>query len=266
VSGAPRRVVVHLSDLHFGRADGRVARALHHAVWESRPDIVAISGDLTQRARRRQFLRARSFIDGLPMPHLIVPGNHDVPLFNVFARFVNPLGSYTRYITRDLAPTLSDDGILMMGINTTRPTAWKGGQVDARTLRRVEESVRTAAPGAVRILVAHHPFGAAEQGAAGTQALEALTAAGIDVFLTGHLHTSYTGHTAHRYGTTGRSAIVVEAATATSTRLRKEANGFNLLRVTPDAIQVETLTWDGRTFVASSQQAFSRGDAGWTAA
>jgi 3',5'-cyclic AMP phosphodiesterase CpdA len=266
VSRAPGCVVVHLSDLHFGRADGRVVRALHRAVWESRPQIVAISGDLTQRARRRQFRRARSFIDGLPAPHLVVPGNHDVPLFNLFTRLVNPLGAYTRYITTDLAPTLSDEAIWMIGINTTRPTTWKGGQVDARTLRHVEESVGRAAPGAVRILVAHHPFDAADQGAGGTRALEALTAAGIDVFLTGHLHASYTGHTAHRYRTSGRSAVVVEAATATSTRLRDEANGFNLLRITRDAIEVETHTWDGRTFVAGSQQAFSRGDAGWTAA
>lgn len=257
------RVVVHLSDLHFGRADVAVARALRNAVWELEPHIVAISGDLTQRARRRQFRHAREFIVGLPSPQLVVPGNHDVPLFNLFARLMTPLGGYCRYITSDLTPRLSGPAIWMMGVNTTRRTSIKSGRVSGAAVRQIQAALREAAPGATRILVAHHPFDAGKQGRSGTRALEALTSAGIDVFLTGHLHTSYTGHTAQRYLTSGRSAVVVEAATATSTRLREEANGFNVLRIQPDVIRVETYRWNGRTFDRGEVRSFTRGDGGW---
>jgi 3',5'-cyclic AMP phosphodiesterase CpdA len=263
VTGTPSRVIVHLSDLHFGRSDPRIVRALHDAVWALQPAIVAISGDLTQRARRSQFRRARAFIDGLPSPHLIVPGNHDVPLFNVVARLLDPLGGYTRFVTRDLSPTVTDEVVWVAGINTTRPAGWKSGRVDAATLRRIEASMHRVPPETVKIVVAHHPFDATD-GTGAAPSLHTLTAAGIDVFLTGHLHTSYAGHTAQRYNTGGRTAVVLEAATATSTRLRQEANGFNVLRVTRASIHVEAHAWDGRTFVARNRQAFVRSDGGWT--
>src|SRR5690349_8613149 len=95
-------VVVHLSDLHFGRDDRRIIRGLYDAIWRMAPDVLAVSGDLTQRARTIQFVRARAFLDGLPRPQVIVPGNHDLPLFNLYARAFDPLGGYTKYITRDL--------------------------------------------------------------------------------------------------------------------------------------------------------------------
>jgi 3',5'-cyclic AMP phosphodiesterase CpdA len=258
------RAIVHLSDLHFGRTDPAIVRALHDAVWALEPDIVAISGDLTQRARRGQFRRARHFIDGLPSPRLIVPGNHDVPLFNVVGRLMNPLGGYTRYVTEDLSPTLMDEIVWVTGINTTRPATWKDGGIDAATLERVEASVRAVPAGRVKMVVAHHPFDGPD-GTGTAPALHILTGAGVDVFLTGHLHTSYTGHTAQRYKTGGRTAVVVEAATATSTRLRQEANGFNVLRVAAGSIDVEAHTWDGRRFASREVQSFRLGDGGWTA-
>lgn len=259
------RLIVHLSDLHFGREDRTVVRALHEAVWTLAPHIVAVSGDLTQRARRRQFVRARRFLDRLPRPQLTVPGNHDVPLFNIAARLLYPLHGYSSCITRDLQPTLTDGCVWMTGINTTRPRTWKSGGVDLATIDRLRNVIAAAPVGSVRILVAHHPFDEPD-GSAATEALAALTAAGIDLFLTGHLHASYTGHTAHRYNVGGRTAVVVEAGTATSTRLRGEQNAFNVLRVSGDAIDVELRTWDGRAFVTSSTQQFSRTAAGWSTA
>jgi 3',5'-cyclic AMP phosphodiesterase CpdA len=259
----PSRVIVHLSDLHFGRADPAVVSALRDAVRAIEPDIVAISGDLTQRARRSQFRRAKAFIDELPSPQVVVPGNHDVPLFNVVARLANPLGGYRRFVTPDLSPTFTDEVLWVTGIDTTRPATWKSGRVDAATLHRIEMALADVPGGTVKVVVAHHPFDATD-GTGATPSLHTLTGAGIDVFLTGHLHTSYAGHTAQRYRTGGRSAVVVEAATATSTRLRQEANGFNVLRVTTATIHVEAHSWNGRTFVRRDRQAFSRSDGGWT--
>jgi 2',3'-cyclic-nucleotide 2'-phosphodiesterase (5'-nucleotidase family) len=111
-------------------------------------------------------------------------------------------------------PIVADDIVWMIGVNTTRPTTWKSGRVDAATLRGVEQSLRQAPTTAVKVLVAHHPFDNPGRGAA--PSLESLTAAGIDVFLTGHLHTSYTGHTAQRYNAGGRSAVVVDTSVVVS--------------------------------------------------
>jgi 3',5'-cyclic AMP phosphodiesterase CpdA len=259
---AESRIVVHLSDLHFGREDARAVSALPDAVRAVSPDVIAISGDLTQRARRAQFRRAREFLDALPVPQLIVPGNHDVPLFNVLARTLRPLGGYRRHITTDLQPMLSDGPLWIMGINTTRASAWKSGRVRPEAIARLRDAIRHAPADSIRILVAHHPFDAAT-GKTGDP-LAALTDAGIDVFLTGHLHASYAGHTAQRYQAAGRTAVVVEAGTATSTRLRTEANAFNVLRVTRDAIDVAAHIFERTAFVSGAAQRFSRTASGWT--
>src|SRR5215217_5454714 len=126
------RRVVHLSDLHFGREDRRVVAALVAEIARLSPDLVAVSGDLTQRARRRQFERARAFLDALPFPRLVVPGNHDVPLFNLVARLLNPLGGYRRFITADLQPVFIDPMLVVVGMDTTRPSTLKSGRIAER--------------------------------------------------------------------------------------------------------------------------------------
>src|SRR5438552_6842045 len=110
------RTIVHLSDLHFGRIHQATLEPLARAVAAIRPDLVAVSGDLTQRSRRSQFIEARSFLATLPTPQIVVPGNHDIPLFNLPLRFAAPLAGFRRYITEDLAPTYVDDEIAVLGV------------------------------------------------------------------------------------------------------------------------------------------------------
>lgn len=268
------KTVVHLSDLHFGRVDRAIAAALHRAVHALSPDLVCVSGDLTQRARRGQFREARAFLDALPRPQLVVPGNHDVPLFNVAARLLNPLGGYCRYITTDLEPAHADNEIVAVGINTTKSMTIKGGRVLQHELERVCRVFDDATDRAVRIIVAHHPFDVSDDaspgrfGEEGPGVVEALTRCGTDVFLTGHLHVSYAGATAARYRLGGRSAIVVEAGTATSTRRRGELNSFNVIRVEPDAVTVEHLEYrsEASGFERRQSQRFDRGGDGWFSA
>ena len=95
------KTIVHLSDLHFGRVDARIVTPIIQRVRAVNPDLVAVSGDFTQRARRGQFIQARMFLDALPFPKFVVPGNHDVPLYDVAARLLNPFGGYRRYIAED---------------------------------------------------------------------------------------------------------------------------------------------------------------------
>jgi len=98
------RTIIHVSDLHFGRVNPAILSPLVAFIRGARPDLVAVSGDLTQRARTREYLAAREFLRSIPFPQIVVPGNHDVPLHNLFSRFVRSLDRYRRYITEDLQP------------------------------------------------------------------------------------------------------------------------------------------------------------------
>jgi 3',5'-cyclic AMP phosphodiesterase CpdA len=266
------RTLVHLSDLHFGRIDPVVVNVVRDTVTAIAPDLVAVSGDFTQRARSRQFSEARAFLDSLPQPHLIVPGNHDVPLHNVFARFFNPLGGYRHHMTGDLQPYYIDHEMVVIGTDTTRSFTIGGGGIRRRELRRIRGLLKDADRSAVTILVAHHPFDEPHAGAAfararpGAEAVEQLACEGIDVFLTGHLHVTFAGPTAKRYKVGGRSAIVVEAGTATSTRVRGEPNAFNVLRIDRESIVVEHMVWSetARAFAPREVQHFAHGPDGWT--
>src|SRR3981081_4272469 len=133
------RTLVHLSDLHFGRVDEQLIGPLISAVTEVNPDLVAVSGDLTQRARSHQFREARAFLDALPQPQIVVPGNHDVPLHNVLTRFLRPLDKYKRFITDDLQPFYADEEIVVVGVNTARSLTIKGGRINEDQLAGIRE-------------------------------------------------------------------------------------------------------------------------------
>lgn len=244
------RILVHLSDLHFGRIDYSVIEPLIATVKAINPDVVVISGDLTQRARSEQFQEARQFLDALPSPQIVVPGNHDVPLYNVFARFFQPLDKYRRYITNDLEPFYADEEIAILGINTARSLTIKDGRINERQVAKIRERLCPFGNDVTKMIVTHHPFDLPEGQNEdelvdrAQMAMEVLASCGADVLLAGHLHISHTGHTAKRYKIAGHSALVVSAGTATSTRGRGEANSFNVIRTDHPHISVERLTWE----------------------
>jgi len=264
------RTIVHLSDLHFGRVNPLLVDPLIKSVNEVGPDVVAISGDLTQRARSYQFKEARSFLDALPKPQIIVPGNHDVPLHNVFARFLQPLTKYKRYITDDLQPIYEDKEVVIVGVNTARSLVFKGGRINESQVGRLRDKFCSLGNGVVKVVVTHHPFdlpeGHDERDLVGRakMAMTGLAECGADLFLAGHLHISHTGHT-KRYNIRGHSALVVQAGTATSTRERGEANSFNLVRIVFPGIIVERLTWNPvtKSFAVSTVEHFEHTVEGW---
>ena len=265
------RTLLHLSDLHFGRIDPATLGPLLATAKEIRPDLVIVSGDLTQRARRGQFRDARDFLAALPQPQIVVPGNHDVPLYNVALRFADPLANYRRYITDDLEPYYRDDEIAVAGINTARSLTFKGGRINERQVARVRERLCALPENVARVIVTHHPFdmpeGHVEADLVGRarMAMEAFVACGADVIASGHLHVSHTTHTAIRYKLPGRSALVVQAGTATSTRERGEPNSFNVLAIERARVSVERRVWraaDG-AFVPAAPEVFDRTAEGW---
>ncbi|MEN3331556.1 MAG: hypothetical protein V7641_921 [Blastocatellia bacterium] len=265
------RTLVHLSDLHFGRIDYAIVKPLTETIHGLKPDLVAVSGDLTQRARSEEFKEARAFLDALPSPQIVVPGNHDVPLHNVFARFVTPFDKYRRWISDNLEPVYEDDEMVVMGINTARSLTIKDGRVNRNQIAQMRERLCRYDDAMMKITVTHHPFdlpaGADARDRVGRAqlALESLAECGADMFLAGHLHLGHTGKTAMRYKAGDRNAIIVQAGTATSTRGRGELNSFNVIRIEGDNVTIERLAWqvERAAFAIASIDRFHYTPAGW---
>lgn len=268
------RTIVHISDLHFGCVDEALLAPLKNAIDTVRPDLITISGDLTQRARVDQFKAARAFLKSLAFPQIIVPGNHDVPLYNIVARFFWPLRGYKRYITHNLAPLYADFEMAVAGINTARSLTIKDGRINDAQIEQTREILCAYDDSIVKIVVTHHPFDLPEGAhhernivGRAKRAIQRFAQCGADVFLSGHMHQSHIGSTALRYGEHGESALIVHAGTAVSLRRRGYQNGFNVLRVEKQRISVEHHEWDeaNQHFTLIAVKHFVRSEKGWIA-
>jgi 3',5'-cyclic AMP phosphodiesterase CpdA len=256
--------IVHLSDLHFGTENKAVLAALVDdldGVTGQKPALVAISGDLTQRARAKQFLAARHFLDNLLVPYIVVPGNHDVPLYDLIRRFFSPLELYRQYITDDLSPVFIQDELAVMGITTAHGFTHKHGRV---TQEMADQVCRTLSSSAApwKILVAHHPFviphGVHEPPVAGADfALPRFEHCGVDVILCGHLHVSHASDVAG-FRSEDKKVICVAAGTAISTRLRGEPNSYNRLSIDGEVLTVCHRVWNGARFVDGPSKTYRR--------
>jgi 3',5'-cyclic AMP phosphodiesterase CpdA len=267
------RTIVHLSDLHFGRLDTHIIPPLLERIASIRPDLIAVSGDLTQRARGHQFRQASAFLDRMPFPKLIVPGNHDVPLFNVAARLFDPFGAYREWISPDLEPAHIDDEVAVIGLNSARGLITGGrGRLNMKQVDSAVERLRPLPPGPIKVIVTHHPFDLPEGfhpehlvGRA-SMAMQHFAAVGADLFLAGHLHVSHVGRAADRYNIGGHSALVVQAGTL-SMRGRGELNTFNVLRIARPEMTIERYSWQtgSSAFDKSFAGTFRHTPEGWTA-
>jgi 3',5'-cyclic AMP phosphodiesterase CpdA len=256
------KTIVQISDLHFGRINYDVIEYLREAVNEIKPDLLVVSGDLTQRARSHQFQEAREFLDSLPKPQIVVPGNHDVPLHDVLSRFISPLAKYKKFITDDLRPFYIDDEIAVMGINTARSFTVKGGRINEDQAAAVREKFCGLEDKILKAVVTHHPF---DVGRA-RMAMRSIADCGVDLFIAGHIHVGYMSDTAKRYDVgAGRPALIVQAGTATSTRARGQTNSFNLIEFGHPHLTVKRLDWvpEKRSFQPVEVKAYVHSETGW---
>ncbi|MBP2227490.1 3',5'-cyclic AMP phosphodiesterase CpdA [Azospirillum agricola] len=250
--------LAHISDLHFGRIDHKVVDGLLADLAAQRPDLIVISGDLVQRAKPRHFEAARAFLRELTAPYLVVPGNHDIPVYNVFRRFTDPFGHYRRYISADLSPIHVDSEIAVLGINTARPVIldFSEGRMNKAQIQRVREVFCELPETVFKVLFTHHPFlpppDSPDTRLVGRHklALPALESCGVDLMLAGHLHKAYSGDIMSHHTQVARSILVAQASTATSTRLRNEANAYNLIAIAPPQVTFEVRSWEGAAFTA----------------
>jgi 3',5'-cyclic AMP phosphodiesterase CpdA len=264
--------LVHLSDLHFGAHDDRLVEAVEAAIDDLKPDLVVISGDFTQRARTEQFRDACEFLGRLrDRGHdvLGVPGNHDVPLYDVLRRFLSPLARYRRFIDDSLCPFVELPGVAVLGINTARSLTFKDGRINRDQVDFIRETFARTPSEAVRILVTHHPLFALTVGeeverAVGRQelALDAVEESGVDLLLAGHAHHA-SSQDASDLVTRSGGVLVVQAGTATSTRVREQEQSFNVIDIADGNVTIAVHGWDGASFSAAEAQPYKYQDGRW---
>lgn len=229
--------LLQISDPHFGTEQPEAVEALVDLAWEHRPGLVVLSGDVTQRARRRQFDSARRFLERLPASaRLVIPGNHDIPLFNVLGRVLRPYGGFQRIFGTELEPVHEDTDLLAIGVNTTRPRRHKDGEIDAAQVERVAERLRAARTAQLRVVVVHQPVAAIEPSDESNlihgraPAIRAWADAGCDLIMGGHIHLPYVLPLRATHPDLSRDVWTVQAGTAVSRRVRGGIpNSVNLI-------------------------------------
>jgi 3',5'-cyclic AMP phosphodiesterase CpdA len=236
-------LLVQISDPHFGTEQAPVVEALVRFVHEQAPSIAILSGDITQRARRAQFQAARAFVERLSVPHtLVIPGNHDIPLYNLAARVARPYAEFRRAFGRNLEPEFESDDLLVLTLNTTRAYLHEKGVVSPQQIERVARRLERAKPTQLRIVVTHQPVSVTRREDRAdllhghVRAVRRWTAAGADLILGGHIHLPFVKALQGSRRGVARKAWAVQAGTAVSSRVRNDAgNSVNLIRCAPPA-------------------------------
>jgi 3',5'-cyclic AMP phosphodiesterase CpdA len=269
--------IAHLSDIHFGANDPKVVAGANAWLQEQQPDLVIVSGDFTQRARRVQFEQASAWLNRLRADGhtiLAVPGNHDIPLYDVARRFAAPLRRYKRWISNELCPWFEDDHVAVLGMNTARSLTIKSGRLNREQMAMIEERFARVAPDKTRILVTHHPLYAMPIGdgselseAVGRHddAVRAVCRAGVHIALAGHFHRTYAA-AARKMVETAGGALVIQAGTATSVRLRNdELQSFNWIHAhRNNDIELQVVAWDGHGFRRGNHVRFAYDGENWS--
>ncbi|MEZ6138158.1 MAG: metallophosphoesterase family protein [Pirellulaceae bacterium] len=266
--------ILHISDLHFGEPFvPEVAEALIDTIQKLQFDAVVVSGDLTQRARREQFIAARNFLERLPdLPRLVIPGNHDVPLYNIARRLSDPHRTYRECISHELNPVIYMPQATLVGLDSTAPrSAISNGCIHAWQLEHCARAFENTPPNAARIVVAHHHFAPAPDYLHDStmpkskRAIMRFVELDVDVIMGGHLHRSFIGNSldfypgAHR----DRGIVIAQCGTTTSRRGRgreQQKNTFNVVRIEKFKIVItHFLYFSEHGFVETSSHHFTRG-------
>ena len=268
-------IVAQISDLHFGAHEPDVVDALRDALIAIGPDLVVVSGDLTQRARTAQFVAADAFLASLEaagLALLVVPGNHDVPMHKPVARLVRPLGRYRRIVQRARPSFVATADIAVLGLASAHGLTVKDGRLTRAQIRSIGACFRTVPAEVTRLLVTHHPLVPLPGGHGGIEpalrgagpALQAVRAAGVRIMLAGHHHAHSVSVVSPAIAVDPQ-VLVVQAGTATSCRRRGTPNGFNVIEVGGDRLAIDEWTTRGAApFARAARTIYERASpSGW---
>ena len=253
--------IVHISDLHFGREKKLLQNQLVKSISAINPHLIIVSGDITQRALKKEFISARQFFNRCCWPTFIIPGNHDIPAFNLADRLLTPWRRWRRFTTYDLEPFRQDNDYVAIGVNTARrcgaPFDWSRGRVSDEQIHTIEKRLDTTPQDSLRMVIAHHPFWLPKRFkykrlvGGRDKALAAMKRAGVDIIFGGHVHSAYT--------IILKGIIICHSGTAISDRLEKDtANSFNIVRGNRRQLTVETMEWESTSYQSLKKRLFER--------
>lgn len=249
--------IIHLSDLHFGTEIPQVVDALLMEIHATQPDLIIISGDLTQRATTNQFKVAQEFIKKLQVKKIIcVPGNHDITFYNLIERFLYPFHKYQQYIEKNLQTELKMNNLALLAINSATPFTAMNGYISPSQLREVDKFFSEQPTHFIKIVVMHHNLIHSEQHKIINNAekvLECFAKANVNLVLSGHLHHSYIEQP--NIDGLQQPMYLITAGTATSKRLGQQPNSFNLLLIEDSHIKITVKEYkDSKFEVAFSKE------------
>jgi 3',5'-cyclic AMP phosphodiesterase CpdA len=267
--------LLHISDLHFGplyRAD--VGERLQEFAHQLEPDLIVISGDFTQRAKREQFRAAGEYLDRLPAaPRVVTPGNHDIPLYRLHERLLSPYQLYREYINEELDTVTTLPGAVFVALNSTSPRrAIVNGRISRWQLEIAREALQEVPPGTLKVVVTHHHFAPPPDFEGGhvmpraKRALDLFAALEVDLIMAGHMHRAYIGNSLDVYAGRRRDhgVVIVQSGTSTSRRGRAreaEKNSFNVIRLDDHTIRITHHMYfdEDEDFLPMSRHIFFRG-------
>jgi len=266
--------ILHLSDVHFGSEEPDLVAAVLASIPQLAPDLIVVSGDITQRGRLREFRRAREFLAALGFPYLVIPGNHDIPAFNHFLlRVFTPFSRYRQWIRPSLEDCFHTKGAAVLGLNSARSFGpwfdWSRGGLTANSHQHARDFFAATDPADLRILTIHHPVIGRPNGPENRHLiewrdvlLETLHELRIDLVLGGHYHLAYHG-LVKREQPEAHHFVVAQASTACSHRRRGEANGFNLVQIDAERLHIAFHQWDGQNFAPWQEAEYARDQGLW---
>lgn len=258
--------IAHLSDLHFGRELPSIIDGLLTSLESIQPELIIISGDLTQRAKHVEFQGARAFLDSLQQPYMIIPGNHDLSAYHLVERFLYPWRKWHHYISDDLQPLIRQPGFTATGVNTARRIGFyldlSRGRISQHQVNRVCQVFKETAEDSLKIVVAHHPFWLPDSSLSRSlignrdHAMQSFNEAGVDLILGGHIHLAYVEPV--------DGMIISHAGTTTSHRLiANQPNSFNVIKGDRQQLTMEQMEWTGHAFECVNPSRFKRTAYGW---
>lgn len=257
------KTIIHISDLHFGTENLTFVQTLLKEINQYKPDLVIVSGDFTQRARKKQFKAASEFLNKIPYAKIVIPGNHDVAFFNLFYRIFNPLRRFKKHIHPDLYPCFKNSEIAVLGVDSTASHKWKSGHLSKTQIEIIKNKLSSIDNKLFKILAMHHNI-LPSPGSKIKKSIEnyshfirAVDQCGLDLILSGHLHKSYCGNTQEHYQTHD-AILVIQAGTAVSRRRRGEANSYNLITINGNKIGIQVRGIEKNRFLLLNDYSFQK--------
>lgn len=259
-------LIAHLSDLHFGKEILKRKGALKTLLEKTSPDLIVITGDLTQRATLRQYQASQEFLQDLPTDYLAVPGNHDLSIHRLYERFQNPWKKWELFINKETEPVFQTENVLLMGLNTVSTKGyklnWARGRIKEEQIQQVTNRMDTNAASAINVLALHHPLWLPEKyrhrKRVGNSiiALKAFRRGGLDLILSGHIH--------HGFVKLKSGIILCNAGSAFSRRLKSgQKNEFNLISLKKTDIQIKKVAWTTDDYQLTGKWQFKKTDGNW---